>query len=100
MGEFVLHLRGLPYSSTEQSIADFLGVDQNCLSNITIGRHSDGRHSGEAYVIATDQGTAEQCLLQHKQTMPGTHRYKMLKKNEKFENIVFKKNIFLNVLLC
>ena len=78
MGEFVLHLRGLPYSSTEQSIADFMGVDQNCLSNITIARLPDGRHSGEAYVVATDQNTAEQCLLQHKQTMPGTRRYSTL----------------------
>lgn len=76
MSEFVLHLRGLPYSSTEQTIADFMGVDQERLTNITIARLPDGRHSGEAYIAAGDQETAEQCLLQHKQTMPGTHRYR------------------------
>lgn len=72
---YVLHLRGLPFQATDNDITNFLQVDRENLQEIRITKNSQGRPSGEAYVVAKDEATAEGCLGRHKETMANYGRY-------------------------
>merc|ERR1711981_1136105 len=73
--QFVMHLRGLPWSATEQEIMDFLELTADNVESVTIQMNDRGKPSGEGYVVCTDQEAAEKALTKHKETMPGTNRY-------------------------
>mmetsp|Transcript_40212 Transcript_40212/g.87902 ORF Transcript_40212/g.87902 Transcript_40212/m.87902 type:complete len:614 (+) Transcript_40212:81-1922(+) len=57
-----LRLRGLPFSCTEGDVVEFLteyGVDE---AQVAMGRGSDGRPTGEAFVIFPDKECADNAL--------------------------------------
>ena len=67
-GNIVIKMRGLPYSTTEQEIADFFPGIKIASGGVSIGRDASGRASGEAHVeFATDQDAQSAMLLNRQQ---------------------------------
>jgi len=80
---YVMRLRGLPYSATEQEIAQFLEIPQEQVVQVLITQNERGQPSGQAYVVTNDQGAAENALNKNKMCMPGSNRYiEIFKSNE------------------
>lgn len=80
---YVMRLRGLPYSASEQEIASFLEIQAEHVVQIKIDMNEQGRPSGQAYVVCSDQGAAEGAIGKNKQCMPGSSRYiEIFKSNE------------------
>jgi len=80
---YVLKLRGLPYSATEQEIVNFLEIPAEHMVQVDIPNNAEGRPSGNAFVVCNDQGSAENALNKNKQCMPGSTRYiEIFKSNE------------------
>ena len=64
----VIKMRGLPYSTTEQEIANFFPGIKIASGGVSIGRDASGRASGEAHVeFATDQDAQSAMLLNRQQ---------------------------------
>ena len=67
-GNIVIKMRGLPYSTTEQEIANFFPGIKIASGGVSIGRDASGRASGEAHVeFATDQDAQSAMLLNRQQ---------------------------------
>ena len=49
MSEPVIHLKGLPFKATEDESAEFL--DLGGVKSVTMVKRSDGKPTGEAFVI-------------------------------------------------
>jgi len=80
---YVLKLRGLPYSATQQEIVNFLEIPAEHVVNVDIPNNAEGRPSGNAFVVCNDQASAETALNKNKQCMPGSTRYiEIFKSNE------------------
>lgn len=84
--EYVLHLRGLPYSSTEESIVSWFendaSIDTSTIANCKVTQNDDGRHSGEAFISFTDQGAAEQAETLNRKDFPGSRRYVEIRRSD------------------
>ena len=63
-------LRGIPFTSTEQDIINFLGEESNFVQQgILIPRSSDGQSSGQAYVQFGKSEDVKNALKKNKQSM-------------------------------
>jgi len=72
---FVMHLRGLPWSCTEEQVVSFLELSPENLIEVNLQQNDRGQPNGEAYVVCNDQASAEHALSKHRETMPDTNRY-------------------------
>merc|ERR1719163_335769 len=66
----VLRMRGLPFNATVEDIVDFFG-EQSPLSreNVHLMRRTDGRASGDAYVVFDSEEAAVEGLKLDKQKL-------------------------------
>jgi len=80
---FTVHLRGMPFSCNEESVVEFLKIDREHIKQVDLVTNSDGRSAGEAYVVITNEESANTALEQHKQTFPNSTRWvEVFKSNE------------------
>lgn len=80
---YVMRLRGLPYSASDQEIVNFLEISQDNVISVEIQQNEQGRPSGQAFVVVNDQATAEKALNKNRECMPGSSRYiEIFKSNE------------------
>lgn len=84
--EYVLHLRGLPYSSTEEAIVQWFeseaGVDAATITNCKVTQNEDGRHSGEGFIAFNTQGSAEAAETMNRKDFPGSRRYVEIRRSD------------------
>jgi len=87
MGDsFVLHLRGLPYSSTEEAIVQWFeqdaSIDTSTISECKITMNDDNRHSGEAFIAFNAQASAEAAETLNRKDFPGSRRYVEIRRSD------------------
>jgi len=84
--EYVLHLRGLPYSSTEESIVQWFqneaSVDTSTITSCKVTQNEDGRHSGEGFIAFNDQAAAEAAESLNRKDFPGSRRYVEIRRSD------------------
>lgn len=84
--EYVLHLRGLPYSSNEESIVQWFqndaSLDTSTITSCKVTQNEDGRHSGEAFIAFSDQGAAEAAEGLNRKDFPGSRRYVEIRRSD------------------
>ena len=79
--EFVVKLRGLPYSATKKDIVDFFSGIQVNQYGITVITGGDGRPSGEAFVELTSSEDVEQACSKNRETI-GSRYIEIFKSNK------------------
>lgn len=79
--EFVVKLRGLPYSATKKDIVDFFSDIQVNQYGITISMGNDGRPSGEAFVELTSPDDVEKACAKNRETI-GSRYIEIFKSNK------------------
>lgn len=84
--EYVLHLRGLPYSSTEESIVQWFesdaSIDTSTITTCKVTMNDDGRHSGEAFIAFNAQASAESAETLNRKDFPGSRRYVEIRRSD------------------
>ena len=55
-------MRGLPYTTTEQDVADFFKTYNINQNSIKLGRTPDGRSSGQAAILFHNELTSKQAM--------------------------------------
>lgn len=71
MSEFVIHLKCLPFKVTDDDIINFLELSEEEYDEIKRVVRSDGKNSGECFVICDSLASQEKALSQDGQTMEG-----------------------------
>jgi len=75
MTEHIVQLKGLPFKASIQEITDFLDLQKDEeFESINLIKRSDGKLTGEAYVICLDEKSKEKALEKNKMTMKGYQR--------------------------
>jgi len=71
-GDGIIRIRGLPFTATAQDIANFFGEEipvAHSEEGVLFVKYSDGKFTGDAFVLFENESTAAKALTKHKETI-------------------------------
>merc|ERR1712093_803677 len=83
----ILQLRGFPFSVTQDEVFEFLEIGVDDVSEFMFVKGTNGKQSGECFVVCPSVNVRDICMKKHKQNYAETGRYvDVFKSSEEYFN--------------
>jgi heterogeneous nuclear ribonucleoprotein F/H len=71
----ILQCRGFPFSIEKEEVLEFLGIDETKIEEFQSVVGTNGKPSGECFIVVDGEETRETCMEKHKKNYAETGRY-------------------------